>query len=291
MKRFEEYKDAVNKALLPALHSAGPMPEKLEESMAYSLSAGGKRLRPVLLLASCEAAGGDPEEAMVFACALEMIHTYSLIHDDLPALDNDELRRGKPTNHMVFGEAGAILAGDGLLNTAAEVMARAASDMNDLRGTKAMACIMRHAGVSGMIGGQSLDVASENQEPDEELLTYIHLHKTADLLEAAVEAGLILAGAEPELVEAGRQFACHYGLAFQMTDDLLDVDGDAALMGKNTGMDAEQHKMTWVALKGVEKTREDAEREIRLACEALDRLPWELSIHRELAGSLLDRKY
>ena len=291
MKRFEEYKDAVNKALLPALHSAGPMPEKLEESMAYSLSAGGKRLRPVLLLASCEAAGGDPEEAMAFACALEMIHTYSLIHDDLPALDNDELRRGKPTNHMVFGEAGAILAGDGLLNTAAEVMARAASDMNDLRGTKAMACIMRHAGVSGMIGGQSLDVASENQEPDEELLTYIHLHKTADLLEAAVEAGLILAGAEPELVEAGRQFACHYGLAFQMTDDLLDVDGDAALMGKNTGMDAEQHKMTWVALKGVEKTREDAEREIRLACEALDRLPWELRIHRELAGSLLDRKY
>ena len=291
MKRFEEYKDAVNKALLQALHSAGPMPEKLEESMAYSLSAGGKRLRPVLLLASCEAAGGDPEEAMAFACALEMIHTYSLIHDDLPALDNDELRRGKPTNHMVFGEAGAILAGDGLLNTAAEVMARAASDMNDLRGTKAMACIMRHAGVSGMIGGQSLDVASENQEPDEELLTYIHLHKTADLLEAAVEAGLILAGAEPELVEAGRQFACHYGLAFQMTDDLLDVDGDAALMGKNTGMDAEQHKMTWVALKGVEKTREDAEREIRLACEALDRLPWELSIHRELAGSLLDRKY
>ncbi|MBQ3279210.1 MAG: polyprenyl synthetase family protein [Clostridia bacterium] len=291
MKRFEEYKDAVNKALLPALHSAGPMPEKLEESMAYSLSAGGKRLRPVLLLASCEAAGGDPEEAMAFACALEMIHTYSLIHDDLPALDNDELRRGKPTNHMVFGEAGAILAGDGLLNTAAEVMARAASGMNDLRGTKAMACIMRHAGVSGMIGGQSLDVASENQEPDEELLTYIHLHKTADLLEAAVEAGLILAGAEPELVEAGRQFACHYGLAFQMTDDLLDVDGDAALMGKNTGMDAEQHKMTWVALKGVEKTREDAEREIRLACEALDRLPWELSIHRELAGSLLDRKY
>ena len=260
MKRFEEYKDAVNKALLPALHSAGPMPEKLEESMAYSLSAGGKRLRPVLLLASCEAAGGDPEEAMAFACALEMIHTYSLIHDDLPALDNDELRRGKPTNHMVFGEAGAILAGDGLLNTAAEVMARAASDMNDLRGTKAMACIMRHAGVPGMIGGQSLDVASENQEPDEELLTYIHLHKTADLLEAAVEAGLILAGAEPELVEAGRQFACHYGLAFQMTDDLLDVDGDAALMGKNTGMDAEQHKMTWVALKGVEKTREDAER-------------------------------
>ncbi len=291
MKRFEEYKDAVNKALLPALHSAGPMPEKLEESMAYSLSAGGKRLRPVLLLASCEAAGGDPEEAMAFACALEMIHTYSLIHDDLPALDNDELRRGKPTNHMVFGEAGAILAGDGLLNTAAEVMARAASGMNDLRGTKAMACIMRHAGVSGMIGGQSLDVASENQEPDEELLTYIHLHKTADLLEAAVEAGLILAGAEPELVEAGRQFACHYGLAFQMTDDLLDVDGDAALMGKNTGMDAEQHKMTWVALKGVEKTREDAEKEIRLACEALDRLPWELSIHRELAGSLLDRKY
>ena len=174
MKSFTDYRNLVNAALLPALHSAGPMPEKLEEAMAYSLAAGGKRLRPVLLLASCEAAGGNPEEAMPFACAIEMIHTYSLIHDDLPAMDNDDLRRGKPTSHVKFGEAGAILAGDGLLNTAAEIMAAAAAGMTDPRGVRAMACIMRHAGVSGMIGGQSVDVASENLEPTEELVAYIH---------------------------------------------------------------------------------------------------------------------
>ena len=290
MRSFDEYREAVNEALLPALRSAGPMPDKLEESMAYSLAAGGKRLRPVLLLASCETAGGNPDEAMAFACAIEMIHTYSLIHDDLPALDNDDLRRGKPTSHVKFGEAGAILAGDGLLNTAAEIMAREAAAMNDPRGARAMACIMRHAGVSGMIGGQSVDVASENLEPTEETVSYIHRHKTADLLEAAVEAGLILAGAPPELTETGRQFAHHYGMAFQMTDDLLDVTGDAKLMGKNTGMDAEQHKMTWVSLKGLEKTREDAENEVRLAGEALDRLPWDMSIHRELAAGLIGRK-
>jgi len=291
MRSFEEYRETVNEALLPALRSAGPMPEKLEESMAYSLAAGGKRLRPVLLLASCETAGGNSDEAMPFACAVEMIHTYSLIHDDLPALDNDDLRRGKPTNHVKFGEAGAILAGDGLLNTAAEIMARAAVQMNDTRGIRAMACIMRHAGVSGMIGGQSVDVASEKMEPTEEIVTYIHRHKTADLLEAAVEAGMILAGASQEMTESGQQFARHYGMAFQMTDDLLDVTGDAKLMGKNTGMDAEQKKMTWVSLKGLEKTRKDAENEVRLAFEALDRLPWDMSIHRELTGSLIDRKY
>ena len=289
MKRFEEYKDAVNKALLPALHSAGPMPEKLEESMAYSLSAGGKRLRPVLLLASCEAAGGDPEEAMAFACALEMIHTYSLIHDDLPAMDNDDLRRGQPTNHKVFGENVAILAGDGLLNAAAEVMAAAALKMEDLRGLRAMEIIMRHAGVTGMIAGQSEDVSSEGQEPREDIVRYIHEHKTADLLEAAVEAGLTLAGAEEAEIAAGREYAFHIGLAFQMTDDLLDVTGSADKLGKSTGKDLEQNKMTWVALRGVEGTAADARKEIELAQKALEGMPGDTARFAAFADSLLGR--
>ena len=289
MKSFEEYRDLVNRNLSPRLHSLGPMPDKLEEAMRYSLEAGGKRLRPVLLLASCEMAGGSAEEAMPFACALEMIHTYSLIHDDLPALDNDDLRRGRPTSHMVYGEAGAILAGDGLLNCAAELMARSAAERKDALGARAMFCILRHAGVSGMIGGQSVDVSSEDQEPTEETLTYTHSHKTADLIEAAVEAGLILAGAGTEAIEDGRCFGYHFGMAFQMTDDLLDVIGDPEKMGKRTGLDAEQKKMTWVAFRGIDETRLDAADQIRLAKEALDRLGLDSRIHRQLAESLLDR--
>ena len=290
MKTCDEYRKTVNGALIPTLRSIGKVPERLMESMAYSLDAGGKRLRPVMLLAACEMAGGTEEEALPFACALEMIHTYSLIHDDLPALDNDDLRRGKPTNHTVFGEAGAILAGDGLLNTAAELMARSAAKRGDLRGVRAMECVMRHAGVTGMIGGQSVDVLSEGQKPAADTVQYIHEHKTADLLEAAVEAGLILGGASREETETGRQFALHFGLAFQITDDLLDVTGDAALMGKNTGMDAEQDKMTWVALKGIEQAREDAKEQVRLALDALEKLPWDTGLYRELTESLTDRK-
>lgn len=152
--------------------------------MCYSLSAGGKRLRPVLLLACCEAMGGDIHTALPFACALEMIHTYSLIHDDLPAMDDDDLRRGRPTNHKVYGEAVAILAGDGLLSAAAELMLRHACAMGDLRGTLAAEAILRRAGVCGMVGGQTLDVTQEGTEPTHEKVSYIHLHKTADLLTA-----------------------------------------------------------------------------------------------------------
>ncbi len=291
MKTFEAYREMVNAALRPTVAALGRIPERLEEAMLYSLEAGGKRLRPVMLLAGCEMAGGRAEDALPFACALEMIHTYSLIHDDLPALDNDDLRRGAPTNHVVFGEAGAILAGDGLLNSAAETMAVHAAGMTDLRGARAMACIMRHAGVTGMIGGQWIDVFSEGETPDEETVTYIHSHKTADLIAAAVESGLILGGAGTEAVEAGSRFALHYGLAFQMTDDLLDVTGDPALMGKRTGMDAQQQKMTWVALHGIERTREDAREQVRLATEALSGLPGDVTIYRQLAESLLDRSY
>ena len=289
MKTFNEYRRIIDEALIPTLSSLGDIPSPLWEAMSYSLEAGGKRIRPALLLAACEMAGGDGETALPFACALEMIHTYSLIHDDLPAMDNDDLRRGQPTNHKVFGENVAILAGDGLLNAAAEVMAASAVKIGDLRGIRAMEIIMRHAGVTGMIAGQSEDVTSEGQEPKEDIVRYIHEHKTADLLEAAEEAGLALAGAGEDEIGAGREYALHIGLAFQMTDDLLDVTGSEDRMGKSTGKDQEQNKMTWVALKGVEGTAGDARKEIDLAKEALRALPWDTGFFAAFADSLWGR--
>ena len=290
MRTYEEYRSLVERSLGPVLESLGEIPDRLLEAMRYSLLAGGKRLRPVMLLAACEMAGGEAELALPFACALEMIHTYSLIHDDLPAMDNDDLRRGKPTNHKVFGEDLAILAGDGLLNAAAELMARTAVEMADMRGIRALEIIMRHAGVTGMIAGQTKDVLSEGVKPEEALVSYIHAHKTADLLEAPMEAGLALAGADEKQIKAGFEYGLHLGLAFQMTDDLLDVTGDAALLGKNTGMDAALDKLTWVALKGVEGTAKDAEEQVALAEKALDNLPYETTFFRDLAQSTLVRK-
>ena len=289
MRTYDAYREMTEQALLPTLTSLGNIPLPLRDAMCYSLSAGGKRIRPVLLLAACEMAGGNGETALPFACALEMIHTYSLIHDDLPAMDNDDLRRGKPTNHKVYGEDVAILAGDGLLNAAAEVMASAAVKMGDFRGIRAMEIIMRHAGVTGMIAGQSIDVTSEGMKPEEDRVRYIHEHKTADLLEAPVEAGLVLAGAGDREICAGHEYARHLGLAFQMTDDLLDVTGTAEKLGKHPGKDLEQDKMTWIALRGIEGTREDARREIEAARQALEAFPWDTGFFTAFAENLLDR--
>ncbi len=290
MRTYDEYRRLLEARLAGAPSSLGDIPAKLLEAMLYSLTAGGKRLRPVMLLAACEMAGGSAEDAMPFACALEMIHTYSLIHDDLPAMDNDDLRRGRPTNHKVFGEGIALLAGDGLLNGAAELMARTAVRTGRMEAVRAMEIIMRHAGVTGMIAGQTRDLEAEGQEPDEKLLTYIHSHKTADLLQAPMEAGLALAGADEAAIRKGGEYGRHLGLAFQMTDDLLDVTGDAALLGKNTGMDAEQHKLTWVTFRGVDGTRSDAEKEIGLALEDIRELPWDTAFFEELAESMATRK-
>ena len=289
MKTYAEYLQMVNNALSPQLRSLGYIPAKLLEAMEYSLAAGGKRLRPVLLLSACDMAGGDVQLALPFACALEMIHTYSLIHDDLPAMDNDDLRRGKPTNHKVFGEDVAILAGDGLLNAAMELMLRAACVMSDLRGVRAAEAIARRAGVTGMVAGQTIDVTEEGSEPTLEKVSYIHAHKTADLLTAPMEAGLILAGASEEQVQQGIAYGYHLGMAFQMVDDLLDVEGDAALLGKNTGMDAALGKLTWVAVRGAEKTHADAAEHIRKADKALEDFGDSGTFLRELALSTLGR--
>lgn len=260
-------------------------PEKLREAMRYSLLNGGKRLRGCLLLASCEMAGGDPQEALPFAAALEMIHAYSLIHDDLPAMDNDTLRRGKPTNHVVFGEALAILAGDGLLTHAFEIMASSAHS----RAFPALREIAAAAGVGGMLAGQTLDVTMEGAEPNMELVQLIHSGKTAALLTAPVTAGLILGGARDPFVEAGRKYGYHLGMAFQIVDDLLDLEGDPVLMGKTLGKDAQEGKQTWPACVGVAKARQDAGEHIQSACEALAPFGERAAFLRALARSTLDR--
>ena len=289
MKTYAEYLKMVEGALSAQLASLGYIPEKLFEAMDYSLSAGGKRLRPVLLLAACDTLGGNVEEAIPFACALEMIHTYSLIHDDLPAMDNDDLRRGSPTNHKVYGEGMAILAGDGLLSAAMELMLRAAVKMGELRGIRAAEAIARRAGVTGMVAGQVMDVTGEGSEPTLEKVEYIHLHKTADLLTAPIEAGFILAGADDATVKAGCEYGKHLGLAFQMVDDLLDVEGDAATLGKTPGKDAAEGKLTWVAVKGIDATRADAKAAVEKAVSALEKAGGETNFLKTLAQSTLNR--
>lgn len=289
MRDYQSYHALVENALTAQLDALGAIPAPLRDSMVYSLTAGGKRLRPVLLLACCEALGGKVDEAFPFACALEMIHTYSLIHDDLPAMDNDDLRRGKPTNHKVYGEALAILAGDGLLSAAAETMLRAACQMDDLRGTRAAEAILRRAGVTGMVAGQTMDVTGEGTEPTLDKVAYIHAHKTADLLAAPMEAGALLAGADADTLRACVAYGRHLGLAFQMVDDLLDVTGDAALLGKNTGVDAKLGKLTWVAVRGQAGAQEDAASNIRAAMDAADIFGQHRKFFKDLAQSTLSR--
>ena len=248
------------------------MPEELRKAMEYSLLAGGKRLRPMLCLSACEMTGGQLEAALPLACALEMIHTYSLIHDDLPCMDDDDFRRGRPSNHKVFGEANALLAGDGLLSFAFEVMLSegpkhiAAAP----RYYEAAAEIAHGAGVNGMVAGQWKDLANEkNPSADAATLTDIHARKTGALITAAVLAGGLAGRADAAEMEALRAFGAHFGVLFQITDDLLDVEGDEKTVGKTLGKDAAHEKLTYPALYGVPASRCMAEEEARLAKEAL----------------------
>ena len=258
--------DALSGSLLqPALDwPREGIPRSLSSAMRYSLLAGGKRLRPTLLLAACHLLEDDLSAALPFAAAVEMIHTYSLIHDDLPAMDNDDLRRGKPSNHKAFGEATAILAGDALLNLAYELMSQSAHP----RALKALSAIASAAGSRGMIAGQAADMWMEGREADKDMLSYIHSHKTADLITAPVVAGLILAGADDGQAERGRTYGRHLGLAFQIVDDLLDELGDEAKMGKRLRKDHEAGKITWPGLYGIEQAKEEAAYQIDIAVKA-----------------------
>jgi len=260
-------------------------PEPLRSAMRYSLLSGGKRLRGCLLLAACDMAGGNVADALPFACALEMIHAYSLIHDDLPAMDNDTVRRGKPTNHVVYGEAVAILAGDGLLTHAVEVMAASCHPM----AFRALGEIVGAAGVRGMLAGQTLDVTLEGTRPDVETVQRIHKGKTAALLTAPLTAGLILGGAGEKEIQAGREYGYHLGMAFQIVDDLLDLEGDPALMGKTLGKDLEEGKITWPAAVGIEQARKDAAWHVDQAVKALDCFEKKAEFLQALAVSTLNR--
>lgn len=242
------------------------------DAMRYSLLAGGKRLRPVLALAVCELLGGDDSTVMDFGCAVEMIHTYSLIHDDLPAMDNDDYRRGKLTNHKVYGDAYAILAGDGLLNLAFETMiskSMSCSVPTD-RLIKAMGIIGQASGTQGMIGGQVVDIASEGKQIDIETLQYMHRMKTGALIKAPVLASAAICGADSDKTAALDCFSKNLGLAFQIKDDILDVEGDSEKLGKMVGSDVNNKKSTYVSIFGIEKARELLKATSAEAITALD---------------------
>jgi geranylgeranyl diphosphate synthase type II len=235
-------------------------PKRLHDAMRYSLLARGKRLRPLLLLASGEACGARPGSLLRAACALECLHTYSLIHDDLPAMDNDDLRRGLPTNHKKFDEATAILAGDGLLTLAFELMA--AAGVEAMEATKIFA---KASGSLGMVGGQSADIDAEGKKINAAQLRFIHLGKTGALITAAIECGAILAGSRPDQRRALVKFGKHIGLAFQIADDILNVEGSQAKLGKKTGSDAGRGKATYPSLFGLAKSKQMARRQWRAA--------------------------
>ena len=233
----------------------------LAEAMYYSLEAGGKRIRPCLMLAVCEFGGGDVLSALPFACALEMIHTYSLIHDDMPGMDNDALRRGRPSNHVVFGEGMALLAGDALLSFAMEVMTDAVKNSRSPGALEAMSEIARLSGASGMLTGQAADKVNENNaKASEGLLGFIHRHKTADMLEAAVISGALIAGADADTIGILRKYSSDLGLLFQITDDILDVVGEETSVGKTLGKDLNEGKITYVSLLGLDGARLEAKR-------------------------------
>lgn len=242
----------------------------LNDAMLYSLMAGGKRVRPVLLLETCRMCGGDITLALPFACAVEMVHTYSLIHDDLPCMDDDDLRRGKPTNHKVYGEATAVLAGDGLLTAAFEVMLEEGKNLSAERVLAAAACLGKAAGGRGMVGGQTLDMAAEGYMLTVDELKELYGLKTGALIAAAAEMGCILAGGTQEQQEAVVRYAQKIGLAFQVQDDVLDVEGDETKLGKPIGSDMRSEKNTYVTLKGLESCKELIEQLTDQALEALE---------------------
>ena len=281
--------DLVEEGLLRELKKVPAYDETLEKAMEYSLMAGGKRLRPVLLMAAADAVGKDGAAFLTTGCAIEMIHTYSLIHDDLPAMDNDDYRRGKPTNHKVFGDGIAVLAGDALLTLAFEVMLRQEGAAPETLVT-VVSEMSRAAGPYGMVGGQVLDIEGEGRRLDLTALRKIHMGKTGALFCAAIRSGAILAGAKEEELAALTLYAERFGLAFQITDDILDVTGDEAAIGKPVGSDVRNEKATYVTLTSLEEAKKLAEDAVDEAVAALDIFGERAAFLRDLALFLLGRK-
>ncbi len=259
------------------------------DAMRYSVFAGGKRLRPILMLNVCKMCGGDTDEVIPFACALEMIHTYSLIHDDLPAMDNDDLRRGMPTSHKKFGEATAILAGDALLNKAFEVVSSYKGKQTE-RAMKAINILSVSSGTEGMIGGQIVDMLSEGKTITLDELRYLHLNKTGAIIRSACVIGAVMAGASEEEIKAVDRFAQNLGIAFQIQDDILDVTGTEEELGKPIGSDAEENKNTYVSLTGLEKSKELAEEYSDSAKKSLDIFGSKADFLKQFTDYLTDRR-
>ena len=276
-EKLTQYSELTEKKLAELLSLSDSAPI-LQESMAYSVFSGGKRIRPALCMAACELCGGEAQSALAAACALEMIHTYSLIHDDLPAMDNDDMRRGKPSNHKAFGEANAILAGDGLLSLAFSALAQ-------LNNNEAFAAVSK--GAFEMVMGQSLDV---NSGGDESLLRKLQDYKTGALFRAAVASGAACAGASAEQTDAMIRFADAYGMLFQITDDILDVEGETAVLGKSVGKDAKENKTTFATVYGLEQAKEYAKEYAAQAHEAVRQAGKETSFFSELISYTLNRK-
>jgi len=259
-------------------------PSIIKDAMAYSLSAGGKRIRPLLLFATMHAFGENPQKGLIPAAALEMIHTYSLIHDDLPSMDDDDLRRGMPTNHKVYGEAMAILAGDGLLTYSFHLLTQMKTDFSGDTIVKVIEIISQAAGPEGMVGGQVADMEGEKKKLSQSELEYIHIHKTGKLLVASVLLGAVLSKGSEDQLEQLTSFAQHLGLAFQIRDDILDLEGDEALTGKPVGSDMYNHKSTYPALLTMDGAKRELDTHIHQAKAVLS----ELSLDTKMLEAITD---
>ncbi len=287
---LEQKRELIDKALKKHfLESEEELLKRLKESMKYSLFAGGKRLRPILCIAGAEAVGGSSEDVLSVACALEFIHTYSLIHDDLPAMDDDDMRRGLPTNHKVFGEAMALLAGDGLLTDAFYIMTKQGCK-NPERLIRVIKLIAEAAGSNGMVGGQAVDIESEGMDVDSSTLEFIHRHKTGALIKASVTSGAILAGAKEHEIKAISNYGINIGLAFQIADDILNVIGDPKLLGKSVGSDIEKQKITYPSILGLDKSKQIQEELVKKAISFLNIFDSKADPLREIAKYIIERK-
>lgn len=288
-EKIKQYQEMINLGLDEYLPPAENFPPVINQAMRYSVMEGGKRLRPLLVLAAAEAVGGDPKKVLPAAVAIELIHNYSLIHDDLPAMDNDDFRRGRPTSHRVFGEAIAILAGDALLTFAFEVL----GGMTELPPALVLSVIRevaQAAGPQGMIGGQVVDLESQGQAVSREMLEYMHRHKTGALIRAAVRAGARLAGANPEELACLTSYAEHFGLAFQIMDDVLDVIGEEERLGKPVGSDQRNQKATFVSEFGLEHSLQLAKEQARRAEDCLQGFGQRGWFLCELARYIIERQ-
>ena len=294
-RSYQDYKEIIDAHLLDFIPNIDNKSISLYESMKYSLTAGGKRLRPILLLAACEFAGGDINEAIPYACAVEYIHTYSLIHDDLPAMDNDDLRRGLPTKHKIYGDALAILAGDGLLTTAFEAINK---DMmmyfdNPEKMRKRISAsfeIAKGAGCKGMVAGQVSDIEAETNDCSNEMLEYIHINKTAALIKSAIKAGLYLGNPSSDMLSQLDKYAENLGLAYQIADDILDVIGNPEELGKETGSDKKKNKTTYTSINGLEAAQDRLEQLTENAVEAIADYYDNAEFFRDLVLELKDRR-